>query len=209
MVRDRAQDLVLITCMNVPGLVIKQYINDIRTDKNITLLIQNTVSVHLQERFSYIIKKKIIKIIWVHSKDVRIDSSVFSKLTSQREKLQAEVLHFQSSGPVCPLTHVSQSPSCGSAGSCCGLGQGPGWRTSPSESIYHLSPSLLCGHGIALGRTGWPGRCSKTWIFVQTPKGYKKNVSHFTCLFPAVAAEFILFSIIILRIQLQLLLLIA
>lgn len=58
MVRDRAQDLVLITCMNVPGLVIKQYINDIRTDKNITLLIQNTVSVPLQERFSYIIKKK-------------------------------------------------------------------------------------------------------------------------------------------------------
>lgn len=28
---------------------------------------------------------------------------------------------------------------------------------------------------------------------MQTPKGYEKSVSHFTCLFPAVAAEFIFF----------------
>lgn len=48
-----------------------------------------------------------------HTDTFQGHSSVFSKLRSQSEEPEAEVLRLQSPGPIHPLAHIPQSPGHG------------------------------------------------------------------------------------------------
>lgn len=74
-----------------------------------------------------------------------------NKVRSQSEEHEAEVLHLQSQGPICPHACVLQSRGCGSAMTkAVGLDHRPGTRLEDQSICIYVASQPILGVGMVL-----------------------------------------------------------